>query len=203
MGKGFALHLALGLSLQGIIPNGGGGAEAFLNIARFQNTPRIMGALGPEPGQAIRLQFNAHLQFIGGALIHPALQPFHLFQHAQFMLDMMPDLMRDDIGRSKIPRRAKLAQQAAHEIEVNGNALIGGAVKRPYLRLRLRLRLRRAATGTGRAALKDQHRFLMTSAQCPEGLIPNLLGFRQHAGDETPRLIFREVGLRRRGLALF
>ena len=42
---------------------------------------------------------------------------------------MMPNLMRHDIGRSKIPRRIQLPQQAAHEIKINVNALIGWAVE--------------------------------------------------------------------------
>lgn len=47
MGKGFRLNIALGLPLQSIIPNSRSGAEAFFNIARFQNAPRIMRTLGP------------------------------------------------------------------------------------------------------------------------------------------------------------
>ena len=55
MGEGFGLDMALGPPLQGIIPDSRSSAEAFFNIARFQNAPRIMGALGPKPGQAIGL----------------------------------------------------------------------------------------------------------------------------------------------------
>jgi len=73
MGEGFGLDIALRLPLQGVIPNSRRGAEAFLDIASFQNAPRIMGTLGPKPGQAIGLQFHADLQFIGGALISAAL----------------------------------------------------------------------------------------------------------------------------------
>ena len=47
MGEGFWLDMALGLPLQGIIPNSRSGAEAFFDIARFQNAPRIMSTLGP------------------------------------------------------------------------------------------------------------------------------------------------------------
>ena len=135
MGEGFGLDMALGLPLQGIIPNGCRGAEAFFNVACFQDAPRIMGALGPKPGQAICLQFHTHLQFIGRALIRAALQPFHFLKHAQFILDMMPNFMRHDIGRSEIPRRIQLPQQSAHEIKVNVHALISWAVKGANLRL--------------------------------------------------------------------
>ena len=111
MGDGFGLDIALRLPLQGIIPNGGGSAAPLLIIACFQNAPRLMRALGPKPGQAISLQFHAHLQFIGPAMIQPALRSFDFFKHAQFMRDVTPDLMRDDIGCGEIPSRAKLAQQ--------------------------------------------------------------------------------------------
>jgi hypothetical protein len=50
MGEGLRLDMALGPTLQGIIPNGCCGAEAFFNIACFQDAPRIMGTLGPKPG---------------------------------------------------------------------------------------------------------------------------------------------------------
>jgi hypothetical protein len=135
MGEGLGLDITLGSALQGIIPDSRRGAEAFFDIARFQDAPRIMGALGPKPGQAIGLQFHTHLQVIGRALIGAALQPFHLLKHAQFILDMMPNLMRHDIGRSKIPRRVQLPQQAAHEIKINVNALIYRAVEGANLRL--------------------------------------------------------------------
>jgi hypothetical protein len=135
MGEGLRLDIALGSALQGIIPDSRSSAEAFLNIACFQDAPRIMGALGPKPGQAIGLQFNTHLQFIGRALIGAALQPFHFLKHAQFILDMMPNLMRHDIGRSKITGRVQLPQQSAHEIKVNVHALISWAVKGANLRL--------------------------------------------------------------------
>ena len=147
MGEGLRLHIALRFPLQGIIANSGGSAEASFDIAGFQNALRIMGTLGPWPGQAIRLQFNAHLQLIRGALIHTAVQAFHLFQHAQFILDVMPNLMRHNTGRSEIARCPKLAQQTPHDIQIDANALIGGAIKRPHLRLT------RTATRTGRAAI--------------------------------------------------
>jgi hypothetical protein len=44
--------------------------------------------------------------------------------------------MRHNIGSSEIPRSAKLAQQTPHEIQINVNALISGAIKRAHLRLR-------------------------------------------------------------------
>jgi hypothetical protein len=47
MGEGFGLDMALGLPLQGIIPNSRRSAKAFFDIARFQDAPRIMGALCP------------------------------------------------------------------------------------------------------------------------------------------------------------
>jgi hypothetical protein len=91
------------------------------------------------------------------------------------MLHVMPNLMRNDIGCGEIPRRAKLAQQAAHEIQIYVNALIGGAVKGTNLRLR------RAAARTCCAAVKHKHRFLIPSAECLKSLIPDLFGFGQYA----------------------
>jgi len=109
---------------------------------------------------------------------------------------MMPDLMRHDIGSGKIPRRAKLAQQSAHEIQIYVNALIGRAVKGPHLCLSS------ATARPRRPAIEDQHRFFVATADCLEGLIPYLFGFRQDAGDEAPRLIFREPSLARSLLPL-
>jgi hypothetical protein len=61
MGEGFGLLITLGRPLQGVIPRSRSGAQAFFDIAPLQDALRIMGALGPKPGLAIRLQFHAHL----------------------------------------------------------------------------------------------------------------------------------------------
>ena len=57
----FRHHAALRLLLQGVVADGGRRAQAFLDVARLQTLLHGVGAVGPHAGEAIGLQFHAHL----------------------------------------------------------------------------------------------------------------------------------------------
>ena len=67
MGKGIRYHAALGLALQAIIANGVGGVQRLLQVPRLQPVQPLLGVVGPDPGIAVGLQFQAYRQ-PGGTL---------------------------------------------------------------------------------------------------------------------------------------
>ena len=89
-------------------------AEAVVSAASISPASRKPGrffffAVDPDTGQAIRLQFDLDLQRVGfGLAAGLLLQPRHVRQDAEQVLDVMAGLMRDDIGRGEF---AGIAQQ--------------------------------------------------------------------------------------------
>ncbi|MNG26148.1 hypothetical protein D3C84_1111000 [compost metagenome] len=60
MGKRVRYHPTLTLLLQAVVANGVGGVQGFFDIAGFQPVQTLLRMVGPDPGQAIGLQFLAH-----------------------------------------------------------------------------------------------------------------------------------------------
>src|SRR6516162_5190010 len=85
--------IALRLPLQSIISNGRSGLHRRFNVARLDKPPFFFGAVCPNAGEAVRLQFDADLQTVGLHLVHPTLFLLHSRQKAELVLNVMADLM--------------------------------------------------------------------------------------------------------------
>src|SRR5690606_27977106 len=47
VGEGFGDGVALGLALEAVVADGGGGAEGFVDVAGFEDVPVLLGVVGP------------------------------------------------------------------------------------------------------------------------------------------------------------
>ena len=65
MGKALGHHITTGLALQRVVTDGRGGGESLFDIALFEHVAGPVGMVGPDPGQAVRLQFHAYLDLVG------------------------------------------------------------------------------------------------------------------------------------------
>lgn len=65
MGEGIRHHHAAALALQAIVADGVGGVQGFLDVARLQPVQPLLCTVGPDPGEAVRLQFLAYRRAVG------------------------------------------------------------------------------------------------------------------------------------------
>ena len=94
--------IPLAAALQPVVANGRRRLNRCLHITRLHDAPLLLGAMSPDPSEAIGLQLNSHLQVIGLDLIHAVLRLLHLRQDAEQILHVMAYLMRDHIGLRKL-----------------------------------------------------------------------------------------------------
>ena len=111
--------LALRLALQGVVADGGGGGEGFLQVAGLQPGVALLRMVRPQAGVAVGLQFLAHQQ---AAIAFDAFAALARLVHprgdAGERLHVVADLVRDDVGLGEIAaaQAAKLAViDAAYE----------------------------------------------------------------------------------------
>ena len=102
MGECVGHHVALGPSLQTIISDCRSGLQGSLNITRFDELPLCLGAVRPDAGKAIGLQFHSHLQRIRLSLVHSTLRFLHLGQYSQLVLNVVTDLVSHHIRLRKL-----------------------------------------------------------------------------------------------------
>ncbi len=50
--------IAATLALKSVVADGGGGVQSFLDVALFQDIAGLVGALRPEAGEAVGLEFQ-------------------------------------------------------------------------------------------------------------------------------------------------
>ena len=55
--------------IKSVIADGGSGVEGFLDIALLENIPGFVGAIGPDAGIAVRLQFQSDRVAVGTLLV--------------------------------------------------------------------------------------------------------------------------------------
>jgi hypothetical protein len=98
MGERVGHDIALRLSLETIIADGGGRLHGGFDVARLEETPPFLGVVRPYPGETIRLELHPHLELIGFNSIQTALRFLHLAQETQQILHVVADFVRDHIG---------------------------------------------------------------------------------------------------------
>lgn len=107
MGEGVGDHTALGAALDGVVADGGGRAQAILQVALLQrnlSTRHRRGAGGPDAGVTVGLQFDADLAAVSALRAGAGLA-----QRSSQVLDVVADLVGDDIGAGELTLGAEPA----------------------------------------------------------------------------------------------
>ena len=112
----------------------------------------------------------------------------HALGDAEQVLDVMPDLVRDNVSLREVAGRAEAILQVAVEREVDVELLVGGAVERPDRGLGI------TARRLYLAGEKHQRGLAIGPAGPSEDFGPNLLGRTEHGGDEIGHLVFAGWG---------
>jgi hypothetical protein len=84
--------------LQAVVADGRGGGQCSFQVARFEHLLHGVGALAPDAGQAVGLQFHAYRQGIGLASLARWRAFMHLVGDAEQVLHVMADFVGDDVG---------------------------------------------------------------------------------------------------------
>src|SRR3954447_7160887 len=114
VGETVGHHPARRLPLQRIVADRGCRPQCRIDVALFDEARTLLlFAVDPDAGKTIRLQLDLDLQRIGFRFAAGLLlQPLHAWQDAEQILDMMPRLMRDDVGRRELAGTARTAAEA-------------------------------------------------------------------------------------------
>jgi hypothetical protein len=95
----FGNDLALRLVLQAIVPNCRRRGERLFGFAGLEDLLHAVGAMTPDAGEAVGLQFESHRQRIGcGAVAATLLRREHLVGDAEQVLHVMTDFVSDHIS---------------------------------------------------------------------------------------------------------
>src|SRR6516164_3040525 len=134
--EGIGHHLSLDLPLQPIIANGRRRLHCRFYVAGFDELPLFLGVVRPHAGKAVRLQLDPYLQLISVDLVHAALRVLHPGQHAEQILNVVTDLVRNHVGLRKLTAFAVAAVEAPFEVlkecRVEIDLLIVWAVEWPH-----------------------------------------------------------------------
>ena len=112
-----------GAASDGVVAHGRGGVDAFLHVGLLQYVALPVGVVGPDARVAVGLELDGDADLGVAALLRG------LPQHARQVLDVVPDLVRDDVGRREVAASAH-PRELVEEREVDVDALIAGAVER-------------------------------------------------------------------------
>ena len=158
---------------------------------------RWFGMMRPHAGEAIGLQLDPHLQAVGGRLAAGgALRRRHLRQHAEQVLHVMADLMRDHIGFRELAGLAAAAVEAhLHVVEERGveiDALVARTIERPHGGAG-----KAAAAVAFDAAVEHQARRPVAVTARLEDVAPDVLGIADNGGDKIAGAVARRAGARR------
>ena len=106
------------LALQAVVADRAGGVQAFLDIAPLQDLAHSVGAIGPDAGDAVRLQFDPDRDRVRSPLVAARALGVRGLQDAELVLHVVPDFVSDHIGLGKIPRRVQLPAHVLEERQV-------------------------------------------------------------------------------------
>src|SRR6185312_10223900 len=189
-------HPPGGLPLQRIVADRGGGRQRGVDVARFEETRTLLLlAVDPDARQAVRLQLDLDLQRVGlGLAAGLLLEPRHLGQDAEKVLDVVAGLMGDDIGRGELAGVARTAVEPgldlAEKTGIEKDLLVRRTVERSHRRLR-----HAAATAIGDVAEQHDARTGIGLPAGLEDLAPAIVDLAEDAGDHATHLVGRRAGL--------
>ena len=170
--------------LQTVVADGGGGVESFFDVAGLEQLSRAVGAVRPDSGEAVRLQFLTHGKRVRFRFARALARGHGALGNAEQRLHVMPDFMRDDVRLREVAGRAEPALQILIEGQVDVDLAIAGTIERPD----------RGLGETARrlhGAREEHERGLLVglSARGEDGA-PRVLGIREHERDELAQLRF-------------
>src|SRR5215813_3359752 len=135
VGERIRHHASRRLPLQRVVADRRRRRQRRVDVAGLEEVRTLLGfAVDPDARQAVRLQFDPHLQRIGLRLgVGLLLQPRHARDDAEQVLHVMAGFMRDDIGGGEFAGAARAAAKAglhlAEETGVQKDRLVGRAVE--------------------------------------------------------------------------
>jgi hypothetical protein len=127
--KAFRHDAALRLLLQAVVADGRSSGQRGFEVARFEHILHGVGALAPDAGQAVGLQFHPHGEGIALGFADPLLGAVNLVGDAQQVLDVVADFVGDDVGLGEFAGRLEALLQLAEEDEVDVDLLVARAVE--------------------------------------------------------------------------
>src|SRR6516165_738978 len=98
------VHVAVGVEPEAIITDCRQQPEHRFHVARFEDVPGLIGVVGPDSGEEIRLKLEANPQPFLLVLAQPRLASPLLLGNPQELLDMMSNLVGDDVGAGEVTR---------------------------------------------------------------------------------------------------
>ncbi len=193
VGERIGHHIALRLLLQSVVAHGLGRVDGLFHIARLQHLALVLRVIGPDPGVAIGLQLQPHQQGVGASGAAALHGVAHLALHAQQVLHMVADFMRDHIRLGEVALRAKALLQLPEKLDIEIQLLVRRAVERPGGCLRV------AAGRLHRAGKQHQLGIDILPPRLLEQRAPGVFGIGQHHGEKLLVLLILG-GQRGRGL---
>src|SRR5262249_472140 len=109
MGERVGYDVALHPSLEAIVTDGGRRLHGGFDVARLEETPLLLGVIGPHPCEAICLKFDLDLELVGGNLIQATLRILSLRQEPEQILHVVADLVSDHICLRELTALAVIA----------------------------------------------------------------------------------------------
>lgn len=131
MGEGMWHRLAPGVALERVVTDLARRVQGLLQVAGFDRAKDRLGLMRPDSGQAVGLQFDTHRNRVRIGLTGTLARRIRLPEDAQFVLNVMGDLVRDDIGRGKVAARTKLTRQRDEEVRIKVDLPVDRTVKGP------------------------------------------------------------------------
>lgn len=188
MGEGFGPDAASGFLLDGIVADGGSGAEGFIDVAGLEQAA-LTGGMSPDAGKAVGLEFHEDAELILRTRV-ALLSGANLAFDAKDGLQVVTEFVGDDISLSKVARGAKLAAEFVVKVEVNINALVGRAVEGAHGAFGS------AASATDEAAEEDKPGFAVGHALLfRKKLGPGILRVVEDEADEAFEGLFFGFGI--------
>ena len=182
--------------LQPVVADGLGGVERLFQIAALQHL-LFFHIVAPDPGEAVRLEFELDRQPVLGDLAQPLLLLAHLGGDAEQVLHVVAHLVGDHIALGEVAVGPQLVAHVLIEGEIDVDGAVGRTVEGPHHRLPL------AAAGAGRTAIEHQSGGLIVVAALLEHLAPGVLrGGEHHRGEAGEGIVCSLGRVLTLGLAL-
>jgi hypothetical protein len=128
---GLAVHPPRGLALDAVVSDRSRCAQSLLEIALFEELV-VERCVPPDAGEAVGLQLLRDRQLVGRIRIARR-RAADLLVDPKQGLDVVPELVRDDIGLCEVAGSTETIAELPEETEVQIHLHVGGAVERSGL----------------------------------------------------------------------
>ena len=123
------VHAAARLALDPVVADRRRRGQALLEVAALEQ-PLLLRRVPPDAGEAVGLQLEPHRELVR-ALRVLLLLPVHVVHHAEQVLDVVAELVRDHVGLREVarpPGNGVWSSRKKREVDVD--VLVGRAVER-------------------------------------------------------------------------